>query len=71
MVNHPSYYGGSENVYEVIKIIEALDLDFHTGNALKYIVRAGKKNPEKELEDLQKAVWYIERKIKLIENFNL
>ena len=71
MVNHPSYYGGAENTYEEIKIIEALDLDFHTGNALKYIVRAGKKNPEKELEDLQKAVWYIERKIKLIENFNL
>ena len=70
MVNHPSHYGGAENVYEVIKIIESLKLDFHTGNALKYIVRAGKKNPEKELEDLQKAVWYIERKIKLLENLN-
>ena len=67
MINHPSHYGGSENVYEVIKIIESLKLDFHIGNALKYIVRAGKKNQEKELEDLQKAIWYIERKIKLLE----
>jgi|LakMenE01Jun11ns_1017448.scaffolds.fasta_scaffold7776850_1 hypothetical protein len=68
MVNHPNHYGGETNVYEVIKIIESLNLDFHVGNALKYIVRAGKKNPEKELEDLQKAVWYIERKIKLLSN---
>ena len=68
MVNHPNHYGGVENVYESIKIIESLNLDFHIGNALKYIVRAGKKNPEKELEDLQKAVWYIERKIKLLSN---
>jgi hypothetical protein len=67
MVNHPSHYGGSENVYEAIKIIEALELDFHTGNALKYLVRAGKKDPEKELEDLKKAAWYIYRKIKNLE----
>jgi hypothetical protein len=67
MVNHPSHYGGAENVYEAIKIIEALDLDFHTGNALKYLVRAGKKDPEKELEDLKKAAWYIYRKIKNLE----
>lgn len=70
MVNHPSHYGDAENIYEVIKIIESLKLDFHIGNALKYIVRAGKKNQEKELEDLQKAIWYIERKIKLLENLN-
>ena len=67
MVNHPNHYGGSENVYEAIKIIEALELDFHTGNALKYLVRAGKKDPAKELEDLKKAAWYIYRKIKNLE----
>ena len=73
MVNHPSHYGGPDNVYEAIKIIEALNLDFHDGNALKYLVRAGKKDPNKKLEDLKKAVWYINRKIKNIENtkFNL
>ena len=67
MVNHPNHYGGAENTYEAIKIIEALELDFHTGNALKYLVRAGKKDPEKELEDLKKAAWYLYRKIKNLE----
>ena len=68
MINHPNHYGGESNVYEVIKIIEALDLDFHTGNAIKYIIRAGKKDPNKEIEDLKKAIWYMERKIKILEN---
>jgi hypothetical protein len=66
MINHPNHYGGAENQYEVIKIIEALNLDFHTGNAIKYIIRAGKKDPTKELEDLRKAAWYIYRKIKKV-----
>jgi hypothetical protein len=44
-------------------VIEAWDLDFHLGNTVKYISRAGKKNPEKELEDLKKASWYLQRKI--------
>lgn len=68
-VNHPEYYGGEENPYEVIKIIEALDLNFHLGNVLKYIVRAGKKGSTTELEDLKKAQWYIERRIDIIENY--
>jgi len=63
MVNHPSHYGGSENIYEAIKVIEAWELDFHSGNTVKYISRAGKKNQEKELEDLLKAKWYLDRKI--------
>lgn len=67
MVNHPEHYGGVDNPYEAIKIIEALSLDFHTGNTLKYLLRAGKKNPETELEDLQKAAWYLYRKIKNLQ----
>ena len=63
MINHPSHYGGAENVYEAIKVIEAWELDFNLGNTVKYISRAGKKNPEKELEDLLKAKWYLDRKI--------
>ncbi len=63
-VNHPNHYGGADNPYEVIKIIEALNLDFHLGNTLKYIVRAGVKNADTELEDLKKALWYLQRKIK-------
>lgn len=65
-VNHPSYYGGKENPYEAIKIIEALKLDFCLGNALKYISRAGKKDDT--IQDLKKAIWYIERKVKQLEN---
>jgi hypothetical protein len=63
MVNHPNHYGGKNNLYEVINVIEAWDLDFHMGNTVKYIARAGKKNPTKELEDLTKAMWYLQRKI--------
>ena len=63
MVNNPEHYGGATNIYEAIKVIEAWNLDFHLGNTVKYISRAGIKNPEKELEDLKKAAWYLQRKI--------
>lgn len=67
-VNNPSYYGGASNIYEAIKIIQHFKMDFCIGNALKYIIRAGKKNPDKEIEDLQKAKWYLETKIKQLED---
>ena len=67
MINHPEHYGG-DTIYEVIKVIEAWELDFHLGNAVKYISRAGKKETDKEIQDLRKSIWYIERKIKLLEN---
>lgn len=60
-VNHPNHYGGGENPYEAIKVIEAWELNFHLGNAVKYISRAGKKGAAKQ--DLQKAVWYLQREI--------
>lgn len=65
-VDHPSYYGG-DKTYETIKVIDAWNLDFCLGNAVKYISRAGKKDPEKTIEDLKKAIWYIEHKIWLLE----
>lgn len=68
LVNHPQHYGGENNPYEAIKVIEAWDLDFHLGNTVKYISRAGKKGTDKELQDLKKALWYLERKIQNIEN---
>jgi len=67
MVNHPNHYGGEDNVYEAIKVIEAWDLDFHLGNTVKYISRAGKKDSDKELQDLKKALWYLNRKIEQLE----
>ena len=65
-VNHPIHYGGEENQYEAIKVIEAYKLDFHLGNVVKYVLRAGKK--ENTIEDLEKAKWYIERKINQLKN---
>jgi len=62
-IDHPTHYGGAEDPYEAIKVIEAWGLDFCLGNTLKYISRAGKKNPDKTIEDLEKAKWYLERKI--------
>lgn len=68
MVNHPSHYGGESNLYEAIKVIDAWDLGFALGNTVKYISRAGKKDSQKELEDLKKAKWYLEHHIKNLEN---
>lgn len=62
-VDHPAHYGGKNNPYEAIKVIEAWGLGFCVGNAVKYLARAGKKDPAKELEDLKKAVWYLQYEI--------
>jgi hypothetical protein len=59
-VNHPAHYGG-DTTYEAIKVIEAWGLNFNTGNAVKYLSRAGKKG--NTVEDLRKAAWYINREI--------
>ena len=64
-VNHPSHY--TDGKIEVIDFIEDKRLNYHRGNAVKYICRAGKKDPAKEVEDLQKAVWYINREIQRLE----
>lgn len=67
MVNHPNHYGGKDNIYEAIKVIDAWELGFSLGNTVKYISRAGRKNPDKELEDLKKAKWYLDHHIKNLE----
>ena len=64
-VEHPAHYTSGK--IEVIDYIEDQKLPYHLGNAIKYISRAGKKDPEKTVEDLQKAVWYINRYIGLLE----
>lgn len=60
---HPAHYGGGDNPYEVIKVIEAWNLPFSLGNVLKYVYRAGKKGAHLEIEDFEKAKWYIDRHI--------
>jgi len=60
-VNHPKHYGGKDNPYEAIKVIEAWNLNFNLGNVIKYISRSGKKDEVKQ--DLEKALWYLKREI--------
>lgn len=60
-VDHPSHYNTGK--IEVIDFLEDQKLGFHLGNSVKYICRAGRKNPEKTKEDLEKAIWYIRRYI--------
>jgi hypothetical protein len=58
-VNHPSHYTFGK--IEVIEVIEDWDLDYHRGNAVKYIARA--KHKGAELQDLEKAQWYLNRAV--------
>lgn len=63
-VDHPAHYGGADNPWEAIKVIEAWALGFNLGNAVKYISRAGKKEGANPVEDLEKARWYLDEEIK-------
>lgn len=65
-VNHPDYYNTGR--IEVIDYIEDKELGFCLGNAVKYISRAGRKDPKRTIEDLEKAVWYIRREIQKRRN---
>ena len=69
-VQHPIYYGGADDPYEVIKVIEAWNLGFHLGNTVKYISRAGKKDGNSATQDLKKALFYLNREIELLEKQN-
>jgi hypothetical protein len=64
-VNHPSHY--TDGQIEVIDFIEDKKLNYHRGNVVKYVARAGKKDPSKEIEDLKKASWYLNREIQRLE----
>ena len=68
-VDHPSHYGGEDNPYECIKVIEAwgLDKNFDLGTAVRYICRAGEKPNNPTLQDLKKARWYLDREIQKLE----
>ena len=73
-VNHPSHYIWLKELCGIEVIDITRHLDFDLGNAVKYILRSGKKTEqgyadiEKEIEDLQKAIFYINDKIKLLND---
>ena len=63
MIDHPKHYNMGK--YEAIDVIEDWNLGFNLGNTVKYISRAGHK--DNILQDLKKALWYLDREIKRIE----
>lgn len=65
-VNHPSHYTAGHKI-EVIQFLEDWMLPFHLANCLKYICRAGRKDPAKTIEDLEKGRWYLDRYICLLK----
>lgn len=68
MVNSPAHY--TTGKIEVIEFIEDKNLNFNKGNAIKYIARAGLKNKEREIEDIEKAIWYLNREILCLKKQN-
>lgn len=62
---NPAHYQGFSNGAQVIDITE--HLSFNAGNAIKYLARAGRKDPTKHVEDLRKALWYVQRELDRIE----
>lgn len=64
VVNHPSHYTAYKGL-EVIDLTE--QMNFNRGNAVKYVCRAGLKNKATEIQDLEKAVWYIRREIERLQ----
>ena len=64
-INHPTHY--TDGGIETIDFIEAKKLPYHLGNVIKYISRAGKKDKDKTIEDLQKAKWYLDRYIEILK----
>lgn len=65
-VNHPGHYTEGHKI-EVIQFLEDWMLPFHLANTVKYICRAGRKDPGKTVEDLKKGQWYLNRYIELLE----
>ena len=67
-VSHPSHYCDGRK-YEPVDVILDWDLDYLLGNAVKYISRCGRKGtPDDAIEDLEKAVWYIQKRIAIMRS---
>ena len=61
IINSPPHY--KAGAIEAIDVIEAFELEYHLGNVVKYILRAGRKESEDRLTSLRKAQWYLNREI--------
>ena len=67
-INHPDYYNSGG--IEVIDVIDAYGLNFNLGNAIKYILRMGKKHGEEPIDTLHKAQWYLDHEIERLKLLN-
>lgn len=67
-IESPRHYTEGKNI-EPIQVIEDWKLGFHLGNAVKYICRAGLKDGSSEVEDLNKALWYIKRRLQVLTDY--
>lgn len=67
-VNNPSHYTWLKDKAGIEVIDITRHLSFDRGNSIKYLLRAGRKDPDKIIEDLQKAIWYINDEIKQLQN---
>ena len=65
-INHPEHY--NQGKIEVIDFIEDQELPYHEANAVKYVCRSRFKG--NRVQDLKKAVWYLNRRIQLLEKTN-
>jgi hypothetical protein len=65
-INQPPHYTYAGETYETIKVIDAWGLNFCLGNAVKYISRAGKKTNDTEIDDIKKAIWYLNHHIETL-----
>lgn len=64
-VDHPSHYNSHPAGVECITVVE--HMTFNSGNAIKYLWRAGLKPGTSAIEDLRKAAWYIQREIERLQ----
>lgn len=69
-VDHPDHYGGRNDPFEAIKVIEAWSLNFALGAAVKYIARHGRKPGADAVQDLRKAAWYLNREADRLDRDN-
>lgn len=66
-VNHPKHYNSHPAGIECIDVVR--HMNFNLGNAIKYIWRAGLKEADKNIQDLEKAKWYIDNEIDRLRMF--
>ena len=68
---YTGYYASVDGSMDAEVVINKFNLSWNRGNVLKYIIRAGKKDPNKEIEDLEKARNYINYEIERLKEIKM